>query len=141
MKRYHDGPKDWDINFEGVAHYGMMPDLLQDMTNVGLEAANLNPMFHSAEDFAQMWTKSLKAANAINHPVISMPADPLLKDGVVNLVWFGEEGDVLQVSDNIGNSPNWRTADADLHLDNDYVQATVRVAPGATSQFYRVVKH
>jgi hypothetical protein len=54
--------KEWDINFEGVAHYGLVPDFLQDLSNVGLNAPDMSPLFLSAEHFAQMWTKALNAA-------------------------------------------------------------------------------
>jgi len=54
--------KQWDINFEGVADYGLLPDFLQDLSNVGLEARDLSVLFRSAEDFAQMWTRSLNAS-------------------------------------------------------------------------------
>ena len=33
------GPRrDFDINIDGMAHYGMLPDFLQDLRNVGLTA-------------------------------------------------------------------------------------------------------
>jgi hypothetical protein len=63
LKRCQSGSKQWDINFEGVAHYGLLPDLLQDLSNVGLEARDLSVLFRSAEDFARMWTQSLKASS------------------------------------------------------------------------------
>ena len=35
LTRCQTGPyKQWDINFEGVAHYGLIPDFLQDLSNV-----------------------------------------------------------------------------------------------------------
>ena len=62
MKRCRSGFKEWDVNFEGVAHYGLVPDFLQDLINVGLESRDLSVLFRSAEDFAQMWTQSLNAS-------------------------------------------------------------------------------
>jgi hypothetical protein len=62
LKRCQSGSKQWDINFEGVAHYGLLPDLLQDLSNVGLESRDLSVLFRSAEDFARMWTQSLNAS-------------------------------------------------------------------------------
>jgi hypothetical protein len=62
LKRCQSGSKQWDINFEGVAHYGLLPDLLQDLSNVGLDSRDLSVLFRSAEDFARMWTQSLKAS-------------------------------------------------------------------------------
>ena len=50
------GPqRDFDINLDGMAHYGMMPDLLQDIVNTGVPAEDLKPLFRSADDYVQMW--------------------------------------------------------------------------------------
>ena len=47
--------RDFDINIDGMAHYGMLPDLLQDLRNIGLSAEDLAPLFRSAYDYVQMW--------------------------------------------------------------------------------------
>jgi hypothetical protein len=49
------GNRDFDINVDGVAHMGMIPDLLQDLRNVGVTAEQLAPLFRSAEDYITMW--------------------------------------------------------------------------------------
>jgi hypothetical protein len=50
------GPRhDFDINLDGVAHFGMLPDFLQDMRNVGLTPEDLAPLFRSAHDYIEMW--------------------------------------------------------------------------------------
>jgi microsomal dipeptidase-like Zn-dependent dipeptidase len=50
------GPlRDFDINLDGMAHYGMLPDFLQDIKNKGLTAQDLAPFFRSANDYVQMW--------------------------------------------------------------------------------------
>ena len=49
--------RDWDINIDGMAHYGLLPDLLQDLRNVGLTEVDLAPLYRSAEDYIQMWEK------------------------------------------------------------------------------------
>ena len=56
------GTKSWSLNVHGVAHYGLMPDFLQDLSNVGVEPGDLAPLFLSAEGFARMWERSLLAA-------------------------------------------------------------------------------
>lgn len=58
LTRCEAGPRrDWDINIDGMAHYGLLPDLLQDLRNVGLTEEDLAPLFRSAEDYVQMWEK------------------------------------------------------------------------------------
>jgi microsomal dipeptidase-like Zn-dependent dipeptidase len=52
----HDGGA-YDINTMGLAHYGMLPDFLQDASNVGLTDSDMAPLFRSAEDYIQMWEK------------------------------------------------------------------------------------
>ncbi len=51
------GRRDYDINIDGFAHYGMIPDFLQDAKNVGLTTEDLTPLFRSAEDYIRMWEK------------------------------------------------------------------------------------
>jgi microsomal dipeptidase-like Zn-dependent dipeptidase len=57
LKRSRAGQRDFDINIDGVAHYGMLPDLVQDLKNVGLTDDDLLPFFRSAEDYIQTWDK------------------------------------------------------------------------------------
>ena len=57
--------RDFDINIDGMAHYGMLPDLLQDLRNVGLTAEDLKPLFRSAYDYVQMWEKCEQQAHQI----------------------------------------------------------------------------
>jgi hypothetical protein len=50
------GPRrDFDINLDGMAHYGMLLDFLQEVRNIGLSAADLAPLFRSAHDYVEMW--------------------------------------------------------------------------------------
>jgi microsomal dipeptidase-like Zn-dependent dipeptidase len=65
LTRCRSGEKTWDINTEGVAHYGLLPDFLQDLDNVGMQPAEMSVLFRSAEDFARMWEKSLRASTSI----------------------------------------------------------------------------
>jgi microsomal dipeptidase-like Zn-dependent dipeptidase len=58
LSRNYAGPqRDFDINIDGVAHYGLLPDFLQDLKNVGLTREDLAPLFRSAEDYIQVWEK------------------------------------------------------------------------------------
>lgn len=51
------GWSEFDINVDGVAHYGLLPDFLQDLRNVGLLCRDLAPLFRSAEDYVAVWEK------------------------------------------------------------------------------------
>lgn len=56
--------RDFDINLDGMAHYGMLPDFLQDLRNSGLSAEDLAPLFRSANDYVEMWKKCEQNAEA-----------------------------------------------------------------------------
>ena len=57
LERSMLGTRQFDINFDGIAHYGMLPDMLQDMKNNGMTARDFVPLFRSAEDYVQMWER------------------------------------------------------------------------------------
>jgi hypothetical protein len=57
--------RDFDINLDGMAHYGMLPDFLQDLRNSGLTAEDLAPLFRSAHDYVQMWATCVQRAAKI----------------------------------------------------------------------------
>ncbi len=66
LERSTAGPlRDYDINLDGMVHYGMLPDFLQDLRNVGLTAQDLAPLFRSAYDYIQMWTTCEKRAEGL----------------------------------------------------------------------------
>lgn len=58
MSRCKTGEREWDFNIDGLAHYGLIPDFLQDCKNVGLSPKQLKPLFNSAEDYIRMWEKA-----------------------------------------------------------------------------------
>src|SRR6185436_7190261 len=62
LRRYQTGNRAWDFNTDGMAHYGLMPDFLQDLRNIGLRPDQLSFLFNSAEDYIKMWEKTVKAS-------------------------------------------------------------------------------
>lgn len=57
LERSTLGGRQFDFNYDGLAHYGMLPDLLQDMKNNGVTARELAPLFRSAEDYVVLWER------------------------------------------------------------------------------------
>jgi microsomal dipeptidase-like Zn-dependent dipeptidase len=57
LTRNTAGRRDFDINIDGVAHYGLLPDFLQDVRNVGLTQADLGSLFRSAEEYIRTWER------------------------------------------------------------------------------------
>ena len=65
LRRSYAGTRDFDFNLDGQAHYGMLPDLIQDMKNHGLSPSQLTPLFLGANQFLKMWDKAETAAKTI----------------------------------------------------------------------------
>lgn len=57
LSRSFAGRRQFDVNLDGVAHYGMIPDFLQDAANVGGATRLVPPLFRSAERYLQMWKR------------------------------------------------------------------------------------
>lgn len=54
------GGRQFDFNLDGLAHYGMLPDMLQDLANNGANPNVMAPLFRSAEDYIRLWEKCEK---------------------------------------------------------------------------------
>jgi hypothetical protein len=74
LSRSYAGQRDFDINIDGVAHYGLLPDFLQDLKNIGLTNDDLAPLFRSAEDYIQVWEKCerLSLRQPIDHSQLAL---------------------------------------------------------------------
>lgn len=64
LTRNRAGRRDFDINLDGVAHYGLLPDFLEDLRNVGLTETDLAPLLRSAEAYIEVWERAATRANA-----------------------------------------------------------------------------
>jgi microsomal dipeptidase-like Zn-dependent dipeptidase len=54
LQRERSGSRTFDLNTDGVAHYGLIPDLLADMQQHG-GGGPLRSLFRSAEAYLRMW--------------------------------------------------------------------------------------
>ena len=59
------GNRTIDFNTEGMAHIGLMPELIEDVRNDGATDEDLIPLFKSAEGYIRMWELSESRASAI----------------------------------------------------------------------------
>lgn len=59
------GGRTWDFNTDGLAHYGLLPDMLRDLVHVGMREEELDPLFSSAEAFLRAWEKCEQRAEAL----------------------------------------------------------------------------
>lgn len=60
------GDADFDFNIDGLAHYGLLPDLLQDAKNLGATEDEMASLFQGAEAFVAMWERAERAAADVN---------------------------------------------------------------------------
>lgn len=52
----------WDYNVDGWANYGVVPDMLQDAKNLGLDDESMSAMFRSAQDYVDAWAKATRVS-------------------------------------------------------------------------------
>ena len=60
------GHRTLDFNTEGLAHIGLLPDLIEDVRRDGVSDADLEPLFRSAEAYIRMWEKAERRAAAMS---------------------------------------------------------------------------
>lgn len=58
------GNRTIDFNTEGMAHIGLMPELIEDARRDGVTDAQLEPLFRSAEAYLRMWERAEARATA-----------------------------------------------------------------------------
>ena len=63
--RQVSGQRSFDFNNDGLAHIGLLPDMVADLKNVGLNDQQLQPLFGSAQAYVEMWTKVQPVAPVI----------------------------------------------------------------------------
>ncbi len=68
--------RDFDINVEGVAHYGLLPDFWQDLINIGITHKELSALFRSAEAYIEMWETIEKRAEELKVAARAAPSPP-----------------------------------------------------------------
>jgi microsomal dipeptidase-like Zn-dependent dipeptidase len=54
-----------DFNTEGLAHIGLLPELIEDVRRDGVTDRELEPLFKSAEGYLRMWEKAEQRASAL----------------------------------------------------------------------------
>jgi microsomal dipeptidase-like Zn-dependent dipeptidase len=57
--RERTGDYTYDLNVEGVAHYGLLPDLIADIQQGHGDARALPPLFRSAEAYLETWQRAV----------------------------------------------------------------------------------
>jgi hypothetical protein len=63
LKPYRMGDRAFDFNVDGLSHFGLIPDMLQDLANLGMPLEDRKALWTSAEGYIEMWEKALRAAH------------------------------------------------------------------------------
>jgi microsomal dipeptidase-like Zn-dependent dipeptidase len=58
MDKSRVGKKTFDFNHDGLAHVGMLPDLIADFEAMGMTAEELGPILSSANGYVDLWEKA-----------------------------------------------------------------------------------
>lgn len=61
----HIGARALDFNEEGLAHVGLLPELIEDMRQGGLNDEGLEPLFRSAEGYVRTWERAERRAREL----------------------------------------------------------------------------
>jgi microsomal dipeptidase-like Zn-dependent dipeptidase len=61
FRRQKTGSRTYDLNTDGVAHYGLFADLLADLQRTRRGRRSLQPLYRSAEAYVRMWTRARRA--------------------------------------------------------------------------------
>src|SRR5215210_2653064 len=73
------GRKTFDFNDDGLAHVGMLPDLIADFQAMGLSQADLDPLLNSADGYVTLWEKawrrSVRSTGALSYTATSSVVD------------------------------------------------------------------
>ncbi|MET0402367.1 MAG: membrane dipeptidase [Cystobacter sp.] len=65
LERSTVGNKVFDINEDGLAHVGLLPDFIADLHRQGLRSQDLDPLMNSAEGYLQVWERAEARAASV----------------------------------------------------------------------------
>jgi microsomal dipeptidase-like Zn-dependent dipeptidase len=102
----------FDFNTEGMAHYGLFPDFVQDLRSQGVTDQELGPLFRSAEAYIQMWSKAEQAS-------VPIPAEHAAT---------AVQGEIkLQVQSGSGSTTSWVIVNATDSKTGVVINGTVMI--------------
>ena len=68
--------KSWNVDEVGVAHYGMVPDVVEQIRlEANGETKYLDGFYRSADAYVRLWKQTLEAS--ANRPPLALPTEPL----------------------------------------------------------------
>jgi hypothetical protein len=61
------GQKTFDFNVDGFAHIGLLPDMIADWESMGMQPAELDPLFFSTEGYIRLWERATYLSSHNNY--------------------------------------------------------------------------
>jgi microsomal dipeptidase-like Zn-dependent dipeptidase len=68
LDREQSGYRIFDINYDGFAQMGLLPDFIEELEQVGLSQEELKPLFYGAEAYLQTWEAADALAKTVPAP-------------------------------------------------------------------------
>lgn len=65
IERQTTGERTWDLNTDGAAHYGLVPDWIEDIRRVGGQRV-VDDLFRGAESYLDTWGASERHSSGVN---------------------------------------------------------------------------
>jgi len=66
LRPYHMDKRWFDYNVDGLAHFGLIPDMLQDLKNLGMPREDFEALFSSADGYLRAWEKTQRVARDLD---------------------------------------------------------------------------
>jgi microsomal dipeptidase-like Zn-dependent dipeptidase len=97
------GGQTFDFNVDGLAHIGLMPDLLADVRTLSesgmIPEVDLDPLFNSAETFVRMWERVENCTPDEGAPTVTCPPDISLSGDSGGTEVFYDEPEATDLCD------------------------------------------
>jgi len=74
FEQQQTGNRIFDFNTDGLAHMGLLPDLIQDLKQQGYTDQDLEVLFNGAEEYLRLWERSINASQNIQDSNIEISA-------------------------------------------------------------------
>jgi hypothetical protein len=80
FQKQETGQKTFDFNVDGLAHVGLLPDMIADLKQIGLSDDDLRPLFRSAEGYIKVWERATGATSSPMEPGASCVSPTVTAD-------------------------------------------------------------
>ncbi len=91
MNKSQAGNKIFDISDDGLAHAGMLPDMIAELQTLGISNVDLEPLMNGAKGYMEMWELAERRATGINNSLTNAPPPRTTVSQIIGR-WVGTSG-------------------------------------------------